>query len=105
VSPTPTNPGFAVPAATRARAAALAAQAGISVPDASRDRERARTDPRRAHAQARLMSRTGDGDGIVSAADRYAQVHRKVTARGLRQLEQPQDGLAGALPQYVAGSL
>ncbi len=46
------------------------------------------------------MTRAGDGNG-ESTRDRAGRLARPVHSGTLRQFEEPQDGLTGALPRYT----
>jgi hypothetical protein len=91
------------PASTRATAAALAAQAGLTVRTADEIRASASVE-QASRITGMLMSgraRPGPDDG-ESTRERRERMHRPAVPV---PVDQPDDGLRGALPQYMAGQL
>lgn len=97
------SPGEEFPASTRAVAAALAAQAGLTVRSADEIRAAASQEQaaRMAHMlmTGRARPRPDEGESMRERAARMRQPVIPVP------FGQPDDGLRGALPQYVNGAL
>jgi hypothetical protein len=98
----PDDAGADMPRTTRALASAALTQMGVTVPDATRERDQART--RRdaqvaSHVQrGRLPERA---DQRWDTGTRRERLHQPVTPAQLRQVEEPLDGLPGAVPMYT----
>lgn len=108
----PDNPGDVFPASTMAVVGAVRAQAGISKEPTGfmkglerQVRYAAARQTRPPTAREAAFERMQAAVTAETMAERAKQMHRTIGPGDLVALDQPDDGMRGALPQYIAGAI